>query len=125
MVIPVEDVLVFKPCRAVEGSEGSSSVGLNCVCVCVWLQGNSSMCVCVCVGRSCSYHMSGLQSVSVEAHQTGAVLREAITVLQLLGVTRGLVLVWVCVLEEEEGTERECGGSVQKKKGSKAQEENN
>ena len=48
MVIPVEDVLVFKPCRAVEGSEGSSSVGLNCVCVCVAAGEQQHVCVCVC-----------------------------------------------------------------------------
>lgn len=55
--------------------------------------------------------MSGLERLSIEACQVGAVFWEAIAVLQLLGVARGLALVWVGILNSRE-MEAERLGSV-------------
>lgn len=51
--------------------------------------------------------MSGLERLSIEACQVGAVFWEAIAVLQLLGVARGLVLVWVGILNSGRWKQRD------------------
>lgn len=54
-------------------------------------------------GGYLTHHVSGLQRVTVKVREAGAVLREAVAVLQLLRVAGRLVLVGVGVLGDKIG----------------------
>lgn len=61
------------------------------------------MCLLV-MGRGVTHHLSGLERISIKVCEAEAVFWEPVTILQLLRITRGLVLVRVSVLDKKKDT---------------------